>query len=109
MVFAELYWTPGVMLQCEDRAHRIGQTSTVAVHYLVARETMDEWVWSAVCRKVRTTLCVFVVCACLSVSVCGGVLYCIVIAANPPGFPGNLPDFLTCPGIPDFNIFSPSF
>ena len=23
------------------------------------------------------------------------------IAANPPGFPGNLPDFETCPGIPD--------
>ena len=25
------------------------------------------------------------------------------IAANPPGFPGNLPDFETCPGIPDVN------
>ena len=25
----------------------------------------------------------------------------ICIAANPPGFPGNLPDFETCPGIPD--------
>ncbi|XP_076443122.1 DNA annealing helicase and endonuclease ZRANB3-like [Babylonia areolata] len=55
VVFAELYWTPGVMVQCEDRAHRIGQTSTVPVHYLVARETMDEWVWSAVCRKTIVT------------------------------------------------------
>ena len=53
VVFTELYWTPGVMIQCEDRAHRIGQTATVAIHYLVARETMDEWVWSAVCKKVR--------------------------------------------------------
>ncbi|KAL8559599.1 hypothetical protein ACOMHN_008310 [Nucella lapillus] len=55
VVFAELYWTPGMMVQCEDRAHRIGQTSTVPVHYLVARDTMDEWVWSAVCRKTIVT------------------------------------------------------
>lgn len=52
VVFAELYWTPGVMIQCEDRAHRIGQTDSLPVHYLVARDTMDEWVWSAVCKKV---------------------------------------------------------
>ena len=54
VVFAEMYWTPGMMVQCEDRAHRIGQTSCVAVHYLVAKDTMDEWVWSAVCKKVGT-------------------------------------------------------
>ena len=52
VVFAEMYWTPGMMVQCEDRAHRIGQTSCVAIHYLVAKDTMDEWVWSAVCKKV---------------------------------------------------------
>ncbi|XP_064602410.1 uncharacterized protein LOC135468214 isoform X2 [Liolophura sinensis] len=51
VMFAEMYWTPGVMIQCEDRAHRIGQTSCVPVHYLVAKGTMDEWVWSAVCKK----------------------------------------------------------
>ncbi|CAG5130671.1 unnamed protein product, partial [Candidula unifasciata] len=55
VVFAELYWTPGVMLQCEDRAHRIGQTCSLPVHYLVARDTMDEWVWSSVCRKTLVT------------------------------------------------------
>ena len=42
-----------MMIQCEDRAHRIGQNSCVAVHYLVAKDTMDEWVWSAVCKKVH--------------------------------------------------------
>jgi len=53
VVFAEMYWTPGIMIQCEDRAHRIGQNSCVAVHYLVAKNTMDDWVWSAVCKKVQ--------------------------------------------------------
>ena len=52
VVFAEMYWTPGVLIQCEDRAHRIGQTQCVSIHYLVAKDTMDEWVWSALCRKV---------------------------------------------------------
>ncbi|XP_052270914.1 DNA annealing helicase and endonuclease ZRANB3-like isoform X3 [Dreissena polymorpha] len=55
VVFAEMYWTPGTMVQCEDRAHRIGQSSCVAVHYLVAKDTMDEWVWSAVCKKTIVT------------------------------------------------------
>ncbi|KAJ8308700.1 hypothetical protein KUTeg_013574 [Tegillarca granosa] len=52
VVFAEMYWTPGVLIQCEDRAHRIGQNNCVSVHYLVAKGTMDEWVWSAIGRKV---------------------------------------------------------
>ncbi|XP_013069197.2 LOW QUALITY PROTEIN: DNA annealing helicase and endonuclease ZRANB3-like [Biomphalaria glabrata] len=55
VVFAELYWTPGVMMQCEDRAHRIGQTCSLPVHYLVAKGTMDEWVWAAVCKKTVVT------------------------------------------------------
>ncbi|KAL5009114.1 hypothetical protein ScPMuIL_014695 [Solemya velum] len=55
VVFAEMYWTPGVLVQCEDRAHRIGQTAAVPVHYLVAKDTMDEWVWSAVCKKTIVT------------------------------------------------------
>lgn len=52
VVFAEMYWTPGVMIQCEDRAHRIGQTSSLPVHYLVAKGSMDEWMWSILNKKV---------------------------------------------------------
>ncbi|KAI8510417.1 Swi SNF matrix associated, actin dependent regulator of chromatin [Branchiostoma belcheri] len=48
----ELYWTPGVLEQAEDRAHRIGQHSAVHVHYLVARNTIDDWMWSMLTRKV---------------------------------------------------------
>ena len=55
VVFAELHWTPGILEQCEDRAHRIGQINSIHVHYLVARGTMDEWIWSALSRKV----CIF--------------------------------------------------
>ena len=52
VVFAELDWTPGVLEQCEDRAHRIGQKDTVHVNYLVASGTLDDWFWSALVKKV---------------------------------------------------------
>lgn len=42
--FAELFWTPALMIQAEDRAHRIGQASQVRCLYIVARGTLDEYV-----------------------------------------------------------------
>jgi len=53
VVFAELHHTPGVIIQAEDRAHRIGQTLPVNVHYLIARGTVDEILWSMIRRKVQ--------------------------------------------------------
>jgi SNF2 family DNA or RNA helicase len=38
----ERLWTPALMEQAEDRAHRIGQQRVVTVTYLDARRTVDE-------------------------------------------------------------------
>eukprot|EP00923_Selenidium_pygospionis_P046411 GHVN01080007.1.p1 GENE.GHVN01080007.1~~GHVN01080007.1.p1 ORF type:complete len:1122 (-),score=226.22 GHVN01080007.1:78-3443(-) len=52
VVFAELYWVPGQMMQAEDRAHRMGtEYSTIDVHYLVAEDTIDETVWKTLNKK----------------------------------------------------------
>ena len=55
VVFAELYWNPGHMKQAEDRAHRIGQTCSVNVHYLIAKGTFDTVLWGMLNRKVRAS------------------------------------------------------
>eukprot|EP00913_Durusdinium_trenchii_P019768 g18583.t1 len=51
VVFAELHWTPGVLLQAEDRAHRMGQKESVNVHYLIAKDTLDESIYQMLERK----------------------------------------------------------
>ena len=43
VVFSELHMTPAVMIQAEDRAHRIGQEhQCVNIHYLYGPDTLDE-------------------------------------------------------------------
>ncbi|VDK46193.1 unnamed protein product [Cylicostephanus goldi] len=51
VVFAELHWNPGTLLQAEDRAHRVGQKDSVFVQYLIARNTADDIIWPLVQRK----------------------------------------------------------
>lgn len=53
VVFAELFWNPGVLIQAEDRVHRIGQTSNVDIHYLVAKGTADDYLWPMIQEKMN--------------------------------------------------------
>lgn len=55
VVFAELYWDPGHIKQAEDRAHRIGQCSSVNIHYLIANGTLDTLMWAMLNRKAQVT------------------------------------------------------
>eukprot|EP00070_Physeter_catodon_P045987 XP_028352881.1 SWI/SNF-related matrix-associated actin-dependent regulator of chromatin subfamily A-like protein 1 [Physeter catodon] len=53
VVFAELFWNPGVLMQAEDRVHRIGQSRSVGIHYLVARGTADDYLWPLIQEKIK--------------------------------------------------------
>ncbi|XP_018417313.1 PREDICTED: DNA annealing helicase and endonuclease ZRANB3 isoform X2 [Nanorana parkeri] len=55
VVFAELYWDPGHIKQAEDRAHRIGQSNSVHIHYLIAKGTLDTLMWGMLNRKAKVT------------------------------------------------------
>jgi len=46
-------------VQAEDRAHRIGQKSSVNIHYLIGSGTIDDIIWPAVSKKVEvvSTMC----------------------------------------------------
>jgi hypothetical protein len=51
--FAEMFWTPGSIIQAEDRAHRIGQRNTVVVKYFLAENTVDDVLWPLFMNKVK--------------------------------------------------------
>ncbi|NWR27534.1 ZRAB3 endonuclease, partial [Tachuris rubrigastra] len=55
VVFAELYWDPGHIKQAEDRTHRIGQSSSVNIHFLIAKGTIDTLLWAMLNRKAKVT------------------------------------------------------
>ncbi|KAF5827788.1 P-loop containing nucleoside triphosphate hydrolase protein [Dunaliella salina] len=50
-LFAELHWTPSLLMQAEDRAHRIGVKSSVTCYYLIAKNTADDIMWPMINSK----------------------------------------------------------
>lgn len=51
VAFLELPWTYADCLQCEDRAHRIGQKDNVTCYYLLGSGTIDHTVYRLIHRK----------------------------------------------------------
>jgi hypothetical protein len=52
VIFAELSWTPGLLLQSEDRCHRIGSTASyIDVRYLIGSGTLDEYMLKLIRKK----------------------------------------------------------
>lgn len=51
VAFIELPWTMADCVQCEDRAHRIGQKDNVTCYYLLARNTIDATLYSIIQEK----------------------------------------------------------
>jgi len=51
LIFGELYWTSGQLLQSESRIHRIGQTETSDIRYILAKDTLDDHLFKMVSFK----------------------------------------------------------
>jgi SNF2 family DNA or RNA helicase len=54
-LFLDPDWNPGVMEQAEDRLHRQGQASSVNVHTIRARGTIDGYMTMKLMRKIDMT------------------------------------------------------
>lgn len=55
VMFVEYSWVPGVNSQASDRAHRIGQSRSVLVQYLVYTNSVDRDVIDALITKSQVT------------------------------------------------------
>lgn len=51
VAFVEYPWTYADCVQCEDRAHRIGQKNNVMCTYFLGDNTIDEWMYQIIQEK----------------------------------------------------------
>lgn len=54
VIFAELYWVPGVLMQSEDRVHRIGQQHPCHIQYVICENTLDPYIYKSIQWKLDT-------------------------------------------------------
>ncbi len=54
VVFGELYWVPGVMLQSEDRVHRLTQQRPVTIYHMIGKNTLDDHIYKNLIGKLKT-------------------------------------------------------
>lgn len=54
LVYLDFPWTPGDLLQGEDRIHRIGQKEAVMIYYLAAKDTIEEKLMRILHTKAKT-------------------------------------------------------
>jgi SWI/SNF-related matrix-associated actin-dependent regulator 1 of chromatin subfamily A len=50
LIFADLWYQPQKLLQAEDRIHRVGQNDVANIHYILAKNTIDERVWNKIIK-----------------------------------------------------------
>jgi len=53
VIFGELSWVPAILEQAEDRVHRISQTKSVNIYYLIGMKTIDEYIYDLLEKKSR--------------------------------------------------------
>lgn len=54
VLFAELYYVPGTILQAEDRIHRVGQTKTCDIRYIIGEGSLDDYLFKMLYSKLET-------------------------------------------------------
>jgi len=54
LIFSELYYVPGTILQSEDRIHRVSQKNQCDIRYLIAKDTLDEHIYKMLKFKLET-------------------------------------------------------
>lgn len=54
VVFGELFWVPGVMIQAEDRVHRLSQKHPVDIYHLLGKDTLDDHIYKNLISKLKT-------------------------------------------------------